>query len=112
MGELVSNAESQLSTFEANLNRLWAEWEVAEAEVEKVYRETLPDQDGHESPDDDTARFGETLARFRTAIEKEIDSAEGEVVQLSEAAVAMMKEIEKVRRLWTVSGALVQADNY
>jgi len=111
VGDLVSNAESQLSTFEADLNRLWAEWEVAEAEVERVYRETLPDQDGHECPDNDTARFGDTLARFRTAIQEEIDNAESEVVQLSEAAVAMMKEIEKVRPLRTVSGVL-EADSF
>jgi len=96
VGNLVSDVETNLSKVEADVNQLWAEWEVAEAEVGKVYRETLPDQNGQECPNDDTARFTDTLARFRTAIDKEIEDAEAEVDRLSEAAVVMMKDIEKV----------------
>jgi hypothetical protein len=96
VGNLVTDVETKLSQVEADVNQLWIEWEIAEAEVEKVYRETLPDQDVPDGPSADTARFTDTLARFRTAIDKEIEDAEAEVDQLSEAAVVMMKDIEKV----------------
>ncbi|KAK0754680.1 hypothetical protein B0T18DRAFT_42739 [Schizothecium vesticola] len=102
VGSLVTDVETKLSKVEADVNQLWAEWETAEAEVEKVYRETLPNQDGQDDPTADTARFTDILARFRTAIGKEIEDAEAEVDQLSEAAIIMMKEIEKDFRKQTV----------
>lgn len=95
-GNLVTDVETKLPKVEAELNQLWAEWELAEAEVARVYHETVPDQDGQDGPNDDTAGFTDTLARFRTMIHKEIEDAEAEVEQLSEAAVAMVKDIEKV----------------
>lgn len=96
VGKLVADVETKLSKVEADIEQLWAEWEVAEAEVARVYHETVPDQDGQNGTNDDTANFTDTLATFRTAINKEIEDAEAEVDQLSEAAVAMVKDIEKV----------------
>ncbi|KAK1828364.1 hypothetical protein QBC39DRAFT_417082 [Podospora conica] len=102
-GDLVADVETKLPKYEADLNQLWAEWEVADAEVDKFHRETLLDQDAHqEDSNDDTALFQDTLERFRIAARKEIEDAQTELDRLSEVALATVKEIEKDFRKQTV----------
>ncbi|KAK3359072.1 hypothetical protein B0T25DRAFT_531876 [Lasiosphaeria hispida] len=106
VGNLVSGAETQLKEFEADISRLWKEWETAEAEVESVFREIIPDEKGQQGSGE-TARLVETMTKLRAAIEKEISKAQEDVNELGSAAVTMLKQIEKDFRQITVPDILI-----
>jgi len=97
VGELVKAAEAQLTTAEEELKQMWSEWEAAEAEVQNVYRQDFPRKDADTKTSDEADPLAELLAQLRDAIEVDITEAEERASQLSEAAVDLMKEIEKVR---------------
>lgn len=93
---LVADTQEQFVKYEASLGRLWKEWEAAEVEVDKVYRETTTELHGEQMGDPETTKVSETLSRLRAVIEKEIEEAEEAIDELSDTAVAAAKDIEKV----------------
>ncbi|KAK0720734.1 hypothetical protein B0H67DRAFT_200876 [Lasiosphaeris hirsuta] len=101
VGNLVSGVETKLKEFEADISRLWKEWESAEAEVESIFREMAPVEKGQQG-NGGTARLAETMIKFRDAIEKEISKAQEEVDALGNAAVNTLKNIEKEFRKATI----------
>jgi len=97
VGELVKAAEAQLTTAEEELKQMWSEWEAAEEEVQKIYRQDFPRKDVGTETSDEADPLAELLVQLRDAIEVDITEAEEEATQLCEAAVDLMKEIEKVK---------------
>ncbi|KAK4453817.1 hypothetical protein QBC34DRAFT_475771 [Podospora aff. communis PSN243] len=95
VGDLVSNVERQVMEFEAELAKLWEQLEGADAEVARVYRESLAGGRGAQESDEEAAQLAETLTQLWTAIKKQILEAEEEIAMLSGSAVAAMKEVEK-----------------
>ncbi|KAK5663059.1 hypothetical protein OQA88_6475 [Cercophora sp. LCS_1] len=100
--KLVTDAQQQLIKYERELGGLWKEWEAAEAEVDRVYRETTAEGHFGQGGNKGVARISEMLDKFRDAIEKEVEDAEGDINELSKAALAMAKEIEKDYRKATL----------
>lgn len=96
VGDLVTDAQKQLIAYETKLGQLWKEWETAEAEVDKVYRETATELHGEAAGDQGVIKISETLAKFRAVIEKEIEEAEETIDELTNAVVGVAKDIEKV----------------
>jgi hypothetical protein len=101
--ELVQEAKSDLAGFEVDMGRLWKEWAVAETEVKKLLGGVgtaipllgiVPGEVGGDAALD--VEGAEMLKRLTEAIEREIATAEEDVLQLGDEAVALMKQIEKV----------------
>ncbi|AEO63518.1 uncharacterized protein THITE_2085036 [Thermothielavioides terrestris NRRL 8126] len=104
VGELVARAEAQVRAFERDAAALWREWAGAQREVEGLLREVVAlgggGGGGGDEASDGQQRDGdgegeELLKRFGEVVQREIEAAEAEVVELGEEAVATMKGIEK-----------------
>ncbi|KAL2171952.1 hypothetical protein VTG60DRAFT_1011 [Thermothelomyces hinnuleus] len=111
VGELVARAEEQLREFEKCMAELWAEWAVADEELKTLLKgigslssSSSPSSSpmGVQGGNEGAGTVGiageegeEMLRRFREAIERQIEDAEEEAVELGEEAVALMKGIEK-----------------
>jgi hypothetical protein len=96
VGDLVAGAQAQVTEFEADLAKLWGELEVADAEVARVYRENLRDGQDAQGGDGEAAQLADTLTQLWAVIKRQIQGAEEEIAELSDAAVAAMKDVEKV----------------
>ena len=97
VGKLVTDGEAQLTRFEADIARLWQDWEAAHAEVRKGYRDTLVGVEMGKDGRGDMSRYTFVHTQLPAVIEKEIWQARKDADKLTDAAVAAMKEIEKVR---------------
>ncbi|SPQ20991.1 26aad05a-d100-423e-bcd9-2d100216fc06 [Thermothielavioides terrestris] len=90
VGELVARAEAQVRAFERDAAALWREWAALGGGGGGGGDEA---SDGQQRDGDGEGE--ELLKRFGEVVQREIEAAEAEVVELGEEAVATMKGIEK-----------------
>ncbi|KAK3328338.1 hypothetical protein B0T19DRAFT_424226 [Cercophora scortea] len=116
IGAIVTSAQTEFNKIEGDIFRLWREWAEAEAALGKAYKEIFSDaapavSKGPKGPKGSKggAKAGkkDILARFEEVVKKEIEEVEEELDQLSESAVAAMKEIEKEYRKATLPDQLI-----
>ncbi len=112
VNELVTQTESQLRGFEENLANLWKGWETTSASLSAIYWQLLQDGDGENDGRGDNKSFTLTsLMEVRGTVLDILEDAEKEVDELSEAAIAAMKDVEKVRvrlALWELHANILQ----